>query len=58
MRKVLAAVFAALFALTTTSVFAAGHMKGEKGDAKKEEKKADAKKGDAKKDDKKGEAKK
>ena len=57
MRKVLAAVFAALFALSTTSVFAAAHMKGEKGDAKAE-KKADDKKGDAKKDDKKGEAKK
>ena len=57
MRKVLAAVFAALCALTTTSVFAAAHMKGEKGDAKAE-KKADDKKGDAKKDDKKGEAKK
>lgn len=52
MRKLLAALFAGLFAVSVSSVYAAAHMKGEKGDAKKEEKKGDAKK-DAKKAEKK-----
>jgi len=45
MSKLLAAIFAAMFALGTVSVFAA--------DAKKEEPKKEAKKEEAKKDDKK-----
>ena len=50
MQKILAAVFAAMFAFATTSVIAAGHMKGEKGE-KKDDKKME------KKDDKKAEKK-
>jgi hypothetical protein len=45
MSKLLAAIFAAMFALGTVSVFAA--------DAKKEEPKKEAKKDEMKKDDKK-----
>jgi hypothetical protein len=47
MSKLLAAIFAAMFALGTVSVFAADK------DAKKEEPKKEAKKDDAKKADKK-----
>ena len=50
MSKLLAAIFAAMFALSTVSVFAA--------DAKKEEPKKEAKKDEMKKDEPKKEAKK
>ena len=57
MKKLLAVLFASMFAATT--VYAAAHMKAaedKKGDAKKEAKKDDAKK-EAKKDEKKSDKK-
>ncbi len=57
MSKLFAAIFAAMFALGTVSVFAAAETDKGKGDAKKEaakdKPKADAKKEEAKKDGKK-----
>lgn len=55
MSKLLAAIFAAMFALGTVSAFAAADdkKKGEpKKEAKKDDKKKDGKKGDGKKKDK------
>lgn len=39
MRKLFAIILAGLFAVSASSAFAAAHAKGEKGDAKKDEKK-------------------
>lgn len=43
MRKLLAIILTGVFAVSASSAFAAAHAKGEKGDMKKDEKKADKK---------------
>jgi hypothetical protein len=53
MSKLMSILIAAVFAMSTGSVFAASHMKAAAGDTKDEMKKDETKKGEMKKTDKK-----